>query len=412
MRDSWSYTKKVIGLGFIALWVVVAINFLVDPFDIFPSPKITGVNFVKTEIAKQMRLTKAFQLRQALPEVVMVGNSRVEVALDPRHPVLRQYSSSIYNIGLPGGTLYEALRYLQHAHQLAPIKLAILGLDRNMFTSESESGFDEDILATAPVGRKNLYPVLNIVRTLMSLDTLSTSINTVMNQHQPVSIQFRADGMRLPESADYAVKKAGGSLRNFRREMAAQLANHAEEPMDPKIAFGYFRQILDFCRANRIDLRLFIHPVHTWAMEIEQRLGQSDASRKWRREIVNVVTEEAGNHYPPFPLWDFSSYNIITTEQLPSGEDHDTQMKYYWEPRHYKKFVGDLILDRMFKYQDSARVLPEDFGILLNDANLDDWEEKIQKSRNAYVMTHASDIAEIGRLIQASRSRKFRAREN
>jgi hypothetical protein len=48
-------------------------------------------------------------------------------------------------------------------------------------------------------------------------------------------------------------------------------------------------------------------------------------------------------------------------------------MRGFWEPSDYKKELGDLMINRMFKYTDSERTRPADFGKLLTPATIDDW---------------------------------------
>ncbi len=46
-------------------------------------------------------------------------------------------------------------------------------------------------------------------------------------------------------------------------------------------------------------------------------------------------------------------------------------MQWYWESSHFKKEVGDLVLDKLFDYQALGRVIPDDFGILINRNNIE-----------------------------------------
>ena len=80
--------------------------------------------------------------------------------------------------------------------------------------------------------------------------------------------------------------------------------------------------------------------------------------------------EAARSGESPYPLWDFSGYNSLTTEDVPPDGDSETQMKWYWESSHYKKELGDLVLDRIFDYHHPERIVPDDFGVLLTPKNI------------------------------------------
>jgi hypothetical protein len=72
----------------------------------------------------------------------------------------------------------------------------------------------------------------------------------------------------------------------------------------------------------------------------------------------------------PIPLGDFSGYNSMTTEPVPPSGDTTSRMKWYWESSHYRKELGDLVLDRLLEYEGTGRAIPVDFGILLTRDNL------------------------------------------
>jgi len=101
-----------------------------------------------------------------------------------------------------------------------------------------------------------------------------------------------------------------------------------------------------------------------------------------------------------YPLWDFSGYNSLTTEDVPPDGDSETQMKWYWESSHYKKELGDLVLDRIFDYHHSRRIVPDDFGILLTSENITAHLCRIRDKQREYHKLHPGDVAEIEELAK------------
>ena len=80
--------------------------------------------------------------------------------------------------------------------------------------------------------------------------------------------------------------------------------------------------------------------------------------------------------------------------------DMETEMHWYRDSSHYKKELGDLMLDRIFNYHGSNRVVSDDFGVLLNSENIDSHLQKIRSDRQHYHDTHPEDIAEIENLFK------------
>lgn len=379
-----------------ALLVVAGANMFVNPFALFPSEGINGFNQRKTEFFKHIRLVKAYEMRRIQPDVLLLGNSRVDMALDPTHAALQRFSGKAYNAALTGGTLYESLRYLQHAHALRPTKLAVLGLDKGMFESLAQPDFDEGILSVATDGHANGFPASNLIRITLSLDTLGASWRTVRRQQELFLREFRADGMRLPENADHAVQREGGYRSVFGKTLlkSSEVDSEVTLAAERKRAFVHFRHLLNFCRAQKIDLRLYIHPVHAWTEENNSALGRSESVENWKRELVKTMGDEAGATKPPFPLWDFSGYNAVTTEIVPN--DPATRMQYYWEPLHYTDVAGSLILDRIFNLPGA---MPADFGVPLTGKNIEQHIAKSRLNRQRYVDAFSGDVAQIQQIV-------------
>ena len=400
-----SYLRIFVVTAALLMSGVVITNLIVNPFAVFQTPEFAGINARKTEFFKHIRLVKAYQLRNVRPDVILAGNSRVDMAFDPQHPALTRYAGKAYNSALAGATIYEVLRYLQHAHRLNPVKLVVVGLDRSMFEFKAQPDFDEAILASSLDGRATPFPATHLVRTAMSLDTLIASGETLGRQQDEHARQYRSDGMRLPENAERAIRVARGHRVVFSRE----LTTRDEYAAKPKLSgqyeqmFGYFQLLLKYCRAEQIELILFIHPLHAWDIENEWLLGRGESGEEWKRELVKLIADEAGASGVSFPLWDFGGYNTVTMETVPPEGDTETVMRYYWEPRHYKKLSGDLILDRVLNYRSDTRSLPGDFGVLLSQTNVDRVIAQARAQRHDYQQRYQADTKEIGRRVIADK---------
>jgi hypothetical protein len=89
-------------------------NFAVDPYGVFKTPKFLGINYYKPEQKSQDRLLKAIEITQLKPQIVILGSSRVQWGINPLYPALNQQKNP-YNSALDGVTIYELMRYFNHA---------------------------------------------------------------------------------------------------------------------------------------------------------------------------------------------------------------------------------------------------------------------------------------------------------
>jgi hypothetical protein len=391
---------------FLTIWVttalaiaalVIAFNVLVDPYRMLQWTTVPGVNERRPEIYSHLRITKTYGVRWLEPHGLILGSSRVEAGIDPQNPTWN--SAPVYNLGLAGANIYETFRYLQHAHAITPISQAVLGLDFGMFVRFRRPDFDESRLAVDAAGRANAFPIVDVARNVLSIDATASSFVTVMSQHRPELRDYRTDGMRKLEPEWIR-------LRNLGHRSA--FLDVMRLPVDPVDASAYetFAKLLAFCRAQRIDLRIFISPSHAWDMERIRLNGAWTYQEEWKRRLVATLEAEPARDrgQTPFPLWDFSGYNDVTTETVPQLDDKRSRMKWYWEASHYTNVTGDAVLAVVLGKAERGSVPVGGFGTLLTSANIDEHLRITRRDGAEYRSRNPTDIAEIE--AQVGRKRK------
>ena len=112
-------------------------------------------------------------------------------------------------------------------------------------------------------------------------------------------------------------------------------------------------------------------------------------------KINREESDQAGK--TAYSLWDFSGYNSITTETVPAAGSPD-KMRWYSDSSHYNRACGDLILDRIFGHHDPARLIPQDFGTLIDERTIDAHLSDIREARAQYSETHPADVQEMAAL--------------
>jgi hypothetical protein len=129
---------------------------------------------------------------------------------------------------------------------------------------------------------------------------------------------------------------------------------------------------------------------------------------QWKRDLVTILAEDAARHpgQEAFVLWDFSGYNSITTEEVPPGGDTDTEMRWYWEASHYKKEVGDMMLEKIFGSNDPAHEIPDDFGIRLTVENIDEQLRLTKERQLTWHHQHEQDLQELRELVKVAQSQR------
>src|SRR5262245_23322651 len=122
------FALVLIGCALLPPLLLGALVIVVDPYYVFGSPSLPGINAVRPYYETNIFSAKLHQMRRIRPGAVALGSSRVEVGLDPRHPGWAD--SRTFNFGLPGSTSYEVMLAFLHAQSVGqPLKQAVVGLD-------------------------------------------------------------------------------------------------------------------------------------------------------------------------------------------------------------------------------------------------------------------------------------------
>ena len=394
-----SYLKFSIITIPLLLLSIVGFNRLIDPFALYNGPIIEGLNANKPAFSSHLRLAKAAAIRHQKPSAIVLGTSRGEYGIDPEHPGWRP--SSVYNLALSGANLYEAYRYLQHAQEIQPLQQVVLMLDFFMFNSNSleKADFKEERLATDAEGKPQSKRWDDHIAVLASLDAITDSIETIARQHQQGGSIYLANGMRESTHNAFNIHKSGGHRKAFlsnEKGYFNDTYNNFSFDSYRRDSWKLYEKLLNFAQQQKIELHIVISPSHARQFETMAAAGVWDSFELWKRQLVTLnesIATEQGK--APFALWDFSGYNHYTTEKVPPLGDTETQMQWYWESSHYKKELGDLVLDQIFNYNHPDRMIDKDFGVQLTGKNIETHLQKIRKDRQHWRSLYPEDVVEI-----------------
>jgi hypothetical protein len=377
--------------------VTAFVNRAVNPYDLFADDWLRVGD--KPETFTHLRLVKAAQTRHLRPRALILGSSRAETGLDPAHPGWA--ARPVHNLGLSNASIYEVRRYFEHACALADVRQAVLLLD---FTSFLAGGtvtpdFREERLAIRPDGSLGASGVWHDLPSgLLTWSALSGSLATFWGREGEK--RYLPDGSRDAASEDSRVLSKGGAVKAF----AAYETKVLGSPVDPRVRIGdtelgHLQAILRLARAKNIDLRLALPPMHVRYLAILDLQGRWDLYQDWKRSLLRLVTEEAGES-SPFLLFDFGVCTPETTDPVPATG----LARYYYEASHFNKVLGNQLLDITFGRRtgsDSAKP-PGDFGHVLQPGTLDTHLKAVDQAFRNYQATHVPEMARLKSMMAQS----------
>ncbi len=372
-----------------------AINVFVDPLGIFGSPRFAGINATKPYLDHHRILARWQAARRLCADVGIFGNSRAEIGLDPDHPVFGQLGLKAFNHAIPGSPIATSVQQLGWLNQAgcAPTEI-VLGVEFFDFLGGSPA--KAHVFESAPP--KIDLGVLS--ETVFSITGLYDSMTTLAVQRRRYPATLTERGFNplfnyVPEvehSGHYVLfrQRAEESLRRWMQKVPRIHPASGGLSED----FAGLDAFLKQAASAGSTVRLVIYPYHAEILLMMARADLLGAFEQWKAEIIDRAEQyaEAGMKVE---VIDFSGWSAETTEPIPPrGDKH--HLAYYWEAGHFKKELGDRMLDRIFGGATG-------FGIRLDSQTLEQQNrsdrQKIRQEREA-----SSSLArEVDSLFQASR---------
>ncbi|NEQ74497.1 MAG: hypothetical protein F6K23_16525, partial [Okeania sp. SIO2C9] len=302
-RYNWRFLLSV----FIPVVTVGLFNIVVDPYDVFNTPNLWGINHSKPRKDNNDRLFKATDIIRIKPVTVLLGSSRTKRALDPNHPALENHQQA-YNLSLDNPNVYELRRYLEHAiANQKELDLVIVGLDFFTFNSfqENRVNFYENRLEKQRISAKDFINVT------FSLDALLASKETIVDSLKtpPDYLGYGENGF-MPELNIDPEK----TQQRFNRLISYYVKHRYARYQLSGQFLDELKKIVDLSQKNKIKLMLFISPSHATHWEAMKRKDKWSTFEEWKRKVVQISD-----------VFDFSGYNSITTEAIHHNMENYTE---------------------------------------------------------------------------------------
>ena len=261
--------------------------------------------------------------------------------------------------GLPGTTMGRSLlRELREAWSTGHVRHAVAFLDfPAFFAPDPPARGEEDELRLRFLddGSPNPDPRSQRLRdtflSVFTLAALSDSVTTILSQRGGDRVlDLRADGTST--DADFAnAARAEGMNAVFSQKDEFDLARIGgfqrllADWHGPMPNMNLIEEMIRFCRAHDISLTLILASSHADALEIYRRGGLWPRVEQIKVDLADLVTKA---NDPSITAWDFVEYAPWTTETLPPPGDRTTPIRWFWEPVHFKRALGEVMLQRVF----------------------------------------------------------------
>lgn len=374
--------------------VTALVNRAVNPYGLFATDWLHAGD--KPETFTHLRMVKAAQTRHLKPKALILGSSRAETGLDPAHSGWTAHP--VYNLGLSNASIYEVRRYLEHACAVGEVRQVVALLDFTSFLAGGTVAPDylEERLAIRPDGSPGTSGVwCDLPAGLLTWSALQGSAATIMGREGEK--RYLPDGSRDAAAEDARVLSKGGALKAFAAYEARALGSRiTQEARIGETELGHLTAILHLARARNIDLRLSLSPMHVRFLTILELQGRWNLFQDWKRALVRIVAEEAGEN-TPFPLLDFGVCSPETTDPVPATG----LARYYYEASHFNKALGNQLLDIILGRRSASghAPAPGEFGHELAPGTLAPHIAAVDQAFRNYQKTHVEEMARLKSML-------------
>jgi len=375
-RQSAKYLKTLAASTAGAMILFACFNWTVDPYGIRESAPRRSFNLNKVAVGPRMRFAKALAISRRRPATLLLGTSRANIGLDPESPALAG-AACVYNAGINSLRPLEARAFVEHAIRVGSLRRVIYGLDFFSFNARAahEVDFNPNLL-------RGTIPLKGWYDACCSLSALGDSVDTVwQNMRNGDRVEFLPNGFRRGEW--YAEKYARGE-RDFESRLRGMIEGYLRTPTlygdwvaetESVHPTAEFARLVALCRESGVRLDLFISPASVYQWETLDKAGLWPEWEDWKRALAHVA-----------PVWDFSGYNAVTERE-----------KNYWDSSHYKKEIGDAILERILTDGNGGG---ENFGVLVDERNIEAHLARTRRARAAFNAAHPEVRAFVDRVAE------------
>lgn len=365
--------------------MIIIFNTVIDPFNIYHDKVFNGYNQLKPGALRQIRLIKAEMAIDIRPEIIFLGTSRAHEGQSCKHPAFSKRRCA--NLALHGSTMYENYRYYQHAAASGPVKTVILGIDFFSFNQnrDNRNHFSEELLTVSDSGvLQSPNYLFERVKLASSLDSLKYSRRTIRKSRQALNGKV----VKLRSNKNIVYERWKQHCDGYLNDTWFP-KNKPEFTMLPDSnvlsMLHKFRLTVRESYHDNVDLYLVISPSHAWLWETLDAARLWNDFELWKLQIVSIVEDEAARaNAAPYPVWDFSGYNTISTDSAPSKHGPAVESKLYSDPSHYRTIVGDMVIDRILDTKFNGSAIPNDFGFRLTTKNIKGHLKRIRHNQKHY----------------------------
>lgn len=382
------YTQWLVGLIAAYLTLAAVINTSIDPWRIIDAPWSIQSLDPWRDPSEVVRTGKAAFANRGDLEVVAIGSSRIEIAIDPTHAAFDGKRS--INLAMAAANIYETVPVANYTIDRNPdLETIIFGIEAgdlyNKFDSRTVTDFYQSpFYENSPLIERTVNQVIGAGALNDSIATIQQAIKKATPERNELGLWIKPKNpLNIKNYMEALFEK--GFINSFDEWEAT---SRDFKPSKAALLEGLIAR----CQAEGIQLYIVIPPQH--ALKLLHPTENYPKELPWELDLKKLIAicKAANNLNPDAPqvqLWDFSIFSDWTTEPLPSSDETIQRMDNWFDFGHAKPVIGNEILNTLFYGTTSTR---KNIGVNLLETPWEQFKYQWIQQHAEYVQAQSADV--------------------
>lgn len=358
--SSYRFLRTWVYASILFAGIVSLFNYSADPYMVFGTRWFDSFITNRPAASSRARLFKPYQVERVNPETIIVGNSRPELGLNPLSECWPKMYLPVYSLTFPGSGIIYQMKMLRDSINRTRVKHVFLAIDFRNFLIELDSQHLTDnkkanAIEKDAIRPNGLWEILqgnkyrDYMKSLFSIDAFFDSLNTVLMQKTTSATRTR-QGFNPGNNYIDIIRNEGQWVLFEQKTKEIERLFVSGKYVLPDLSKNkspQLRALLDMIERMRrkgIDLHIFLNPYHKVYLDIIRKTGYWPMLESFKVQFKDILREKG---YRNVQLWDFTIYSAYNSEVVPIKGASNRSLNWFWEPAHYRKELGDLMIQLM-----------------------------------------------------------------
>jgi hypothetical protein len=354
IRTAKLFALKMLLVMVILVLSVIALNFFADPYRLFTKASHEDVDQYKPRPQKYQQQIRTAVAKKFPSDILILGNSTLEIGINPDDPQLAQLGLSIYNHAIAGHNLHEVSLGLDDIFAVWKPKHVLINVSLADFIYSKEIEKKRVSMTTEGDLR---------VKALFSIDTVLDALRYLTMNFRPNIETITARGHNPMNVIESGAKRTGyKQLFDVNESRVTEMmrkyqGGNGVDPSDKSISISDYSKLLKKLIDADIPVTVIVSPLHKSYQQGLRKYSLLDTQHRWKTLLVDISKNL--NQSGKIRIMDFGCADKWLNEPVPARTEKTTSMSYYWDAEHFKANVGAEIVKELFDNRPELEAGPK-----------------------------------------------------